>query len=80
MFTIAPPVLPRRVDMRRTASRAHKIDSDFVEHDFHAIFTRLDVLGYDTKIAAVVRVLGWCGMVGVVGWMAARSRKCASAN
>ena len=44
-------------------------DSDFVEHDFYAIFTSLGVLDYDTKIAAVVRLLGWCGMIAVVGWL-----------
>ncbi len=45
-------------------------DSDFVEHDFYAIFTSLGVLNYDTKIAAVVRLLGWCGMLGTVAWLA----------
>src|ERR1039458_6972117 len=45
-------------------------DPDFVEHDFNAIFSSLGVLAYDTRIAAVVRVLGWCGMLGVVGWFA----------
>ena len=44
-------------------------DPDFVEHDFFAIFSSLGVLDYDTKIAAVVRVLGWCGMLGVVVWL-----------
>jgi hypothetical protein len=44
-------------------------DPDFVEHDFHAIFSSLGVLGYDTKIAAVVRILGWCGMLACVGWL-----------
>jgi len=44
-------------------------DPDFVEHDFYAIFSSLGVLDYDTKIAAVVRVLGWCGMIAVVGWL-----------
>jgi hypothetical protein len=47
-------------------------DSDFVEHDFYAIFSSLGVLNYDTKIAAVVRVLGWCGMLAVVAWLALR--------
>ena len=37
-------------------------DPDFAEHDFFAIFTSLGVLDYDTKIAAVVRLLGWCGI------------------
>jgi hypothetical protein len=47
-------------------------DPDFVEHDFYAIFSSLGVLNYDTKIAAVVRMLGWCGMVAVVAWLFAR--------
>jgi hypothetical protein len=45
-------------------------DPDFVEHDFNAIFSSLGVLAYDTKIAAVVRVLGWCGMIAIVIWFA----------
>lgn len=44
-------------------------DPDFVEHDFNVIFSRLGVLSYDTKIAMVVRLLGWCGMLGVVVWL-----------
>jgi hypothetical protein len=49
-------------------------DPDFLEHDFHAIFTSLGVLNHDTRIAAVVRLLGWFGMLAVVGWLAARVR------
>ena len=49
-------------------------DPDFVEHDFHAIFSSLGVLHYDTRIAAVVRILGWCGMLACVGWLVLRSR------
>jgi hypothetical protein len=49
-------------------------DPDFVEHDFFAIFSSLGVLNYDTKIAAVVRVLGWCGMLAVVAWLRMRMR------
>ena len=45
-------------------------DPDFVEHDFHAIFSSLGMLDHDTQIAAVVRVLGWCGMIAVVIWFA----------
>jgi hypothetical protein len=44
-------------------------DSDFVEHDWHAIFSSLGVLPYDTKIAAVVSFLGWCGMLSAVAWL-----------
>jgi len=53
-------------------------DPDFVEHDFYAIFSSLGVLNYDTRIAAVVRVLGWCGMLACVAWLATRSKKSAA--
>ena len=43
-------------------------DSDYIEHDWNAIFSSLGVLQYDTTIAGVVRFLGWCGMIGVVVW------------
>jgi hypothetical protein len=45
-------------------------DPEFAKHDFNAIFSSLGVLNYDTKIAAVVRLLGWCGMTAVVIWFA----------
>ena len=45
-------------------------DPDFVEHDFYAIFSSLGVLNHDTQIAAVVRGLGWFGMIAVVVWLA----------
>ena len=48
-------------------------DPDFVEHDFFRIFTSLGVLEYDTRIAAVVRMLGWCGMIGCVLWLGVRA-------
>jgi hypothetical protein len=47
-------------------------DPDFVEHDFHAIFSNLGVLDYDTKIGTTVRFLGFCGMIGVTLWLALR--------
>lgn len=49
-------------------------DPDFVEHDFYAIFSGLGVLNYDTKIALVVRVLGWCGMLAAVAWLAMKAK------
>lgn len=49
-------------------------DPEFVEHDFFRIFSDLGVLQYDTKIAAVVRILGWCGMIACVVWLALRMR------
>ena len=48
-------------------------DPDLVEHDFYAIFSSLGALNYDTKIAAIVRILGWGGMLAVVGWLACRA-------
>ena len=48
-------------------------DPDLAEHDWHTIFSSLGVLQYDTTIAGVIRVLGWCGMVGVVEWFAWRA-------
>jgi hypothetical protein len=47
-------------------------DSDYIEHDWHAIFSSLGILQYDTTIAAVVRTLGWCGMIASVAWLASR--------
>ncbi len=44
-------------------------DPDHVEHDWNTIFSSLGVLQYDTTIAGIVRFLGWCGMLGVAGWL-----------
>ena len=44
-------------------------DSDYVEHDWNTIFSHLGVLAYDTKIAAVIRLIGWIGMLGIVAWL-----------
>ena len=44
-------------------------DSDYVEHDWNTIFSNLGVLAYDTKIAAVIQLLGWVGMIGIVVWL-----------
>lgn len=44
-------------------------DPDFVEHDWFTIFSSLGMLNYDTKIAAVVRMLGWLGMIATVSWL-----------
>jgi len=47
-------------------------DPDYVEHDWNTIFTSLGVLPYDTRIAAVVRFMGWCGMLASTVWLATR--------
>jgi hypothetical protein len=48
-------------------------DPDFAEHDWHTIFSSLGVLPYDTSIAAVVRLLGWAGMLSAVIWLTVRA-------
>lgn len=45
-------------------------DPEFAKHDFNTIFSSLGVLDYDTRIAAVVRLLGWLGMIAVAVWFA----------
>ena len=42
------------------------------ESDWTILFTHWGVLGLDTRIAAVVRGLGWMGMLASVGWLAWR--------
>jgi len=44
-------------------------DPDFAEHDWNTIFSNLGILAYDTKIAAVIRLLGWIGMLASVAWL-----------
>jgi len=42
---------------------------DFVIHDWFFLFSKFGLLTHDTTIAAMVRMLGWGGMVGVVIWL-----------
>lgn len=55
-------------------------DPEFVEHDWFKIFSSMGVLEYDTKIAAMVRLLGWLGMIAVVVWFARRAREANSST
>lgn len=55
-------------------------DPDFAEHDWTYLFIKLGVLEHDTTIGGVVRVAGWLGMLGVVGWLWWRSRPAALAS
>ncbi|HNR70027.1 MAG TPA: hypothetical protein PLV05_07355 [Verrucomicrobiota bacterium] len=43
------------------------------EHDWNTIFSRWQVLQYDTHIAAVVRLAGWIGIAAVCAWVAWRA-------
>jgi len=49
-------------------------DPEYVEHDWNTIFTSLGVLPCDTRIAAIVSFLGWCGMLASVTWLALRAK------
>lgn len=44
------------------------------EHDWTEIFSRWGVLGSDTRIAALVRLMGWAIVVGAAWWLWRRSR------
>lgn len=44
-------------------------DPDKAEHDFYYLFSQAGVLDHDTAIGAFVRILGWIGMLAVVGWL-----------
>lgn len=45
-------------------------DPEFAKHDWNTIFGNLGILDYDTRIAGVVRLLGWCGMLASTAWLA----------
>lgn len=46
-----------------------------IGHDWNTIFSQLNLLPYDTRIAALVRLLGWLGMIAVPLWFAWRARQ-----
>ena len=39
------------------------------ESDWTILFSHWGVLGFDTRIATIVRGLGWMGMLGSIGWL-----------
>ncbi len=39
------------------------------DHDWNTILGRWHVLAYDTRIAAVVKTIGWAGMAASCGWV-----------
>jgi hypothetical protein len=52
-------------------------DSGTVIHDWYYLFSSVGVLAHDTQIAAVVRSLGWIGMLATVVWFAVRALRSA---
>ncbi|HEY1866022.1 MAG TPA: hypothetical protein VGG55_03035 [Candidatus Acidoferrales bacterium] len=56
-------------------------DPDMAEHDWFYLFSHAGVLDHDTQIGAVVRFVGWAGMLAVVAslaWIAWRERNAAA--
>jgi len=49
-------------------------DAEFGGHDWFRIFSSLGLLQYDRAIGGAVRILGWLGMLGTVGWLIYRAR------
>ncbi len=47
---------------------------DEVEHDWFTMLSRVGLLEWDTRLALVVRLLGWAGMLATVAWLAWRAR------
>jgi len=50
-------------------------DAEAGGHDWFRIFSGLETLEHDRAIAGAVRVLGWLGMLGTVGWLVIRARR-----
>src|SRR5271163_276192 len=48
-------------------------DGDYVIHDWAYLFPEFHVLEHAVQIAHAFRILGWIGMLSVVGWMIFRS-------
>ena len=68
-------------DSRRQALQYVTVgDAEFAEHDWATIFSQFGVLEHDTQIAAVVRLIGWLGMIGVVAWLCWKARDASQAG
>lgn len=50
-------------------------DAEYVIHDWNYLFGALGVLDHDIQIAAIVRAIGWVGMMGVCMWLTWRGLK-----
>jgi hypothetical protein len=59
-------------NIARYMADARKLELPLVgggDHDWNTIFTRWDVLHYDTRIAAAVRLIGWIGIAATCAWV-----------
>jgi hypothetical protein len=56
-------------DARAMALRLVTVgDPEASGHDWNSILGSLGLLEYDTRVAGVVRFMGWVGMLGTTGW------------
>jgi hypothetical protein len=53
-------------------------DPDQAVHDWFYLFSSVGVVDHDIQIAAVVRGIGWIGMLAIVAWFAVRSLRSAA--
>ena len=49
-------------------------DTEAGEHDWFRILSSLGLLQQDTAISAVVKAVGWLGMLATIGWLVRRAR------
>ena len=59
-------------NIARYMADARKLELPLVgggDHDWNTIFTRWDLLQYDTRIAAAVRLIGWIGIAATCAWV-----------
>lgn len=60
------------LNIARYMADARKLQLPLVgggDHDWNTIFTRWDILQYDTHIAAGVRLVAWVAITGACGWL-----------
>jgi len=50
------------------------------DSDWEILFTQWGLLAQDQKIGAIMRTLGWLGMLATVTWLAYRVRHAAQSN
>ncbi|MGO9642623.1 MAG: hypothetical protein ACLP1Y_15120 [Candidatus Acidiferrales bacterium] len=57
-------------------------DPDTAVHDWWYLFSSVGLVEHDTQIGAVVRVIGWMGMIATVAWFGVQAlqRRSAAAN
>jgi hypothetical protein len=63
-------------NIARYMADARKLELPLVgggDHDWNTILTRWDLLQYDTRIAAALKLAGWVGIAAVCAWVSWRA-------